>query len=46
MKHAYLSQRMVDEALKQHAITLVEADKLKKKVDAQSSIFKIIHKEE
>jgi hypothetical protein len=31
MKHTYLSQMVIDEALKGHCITKSEADKLKKK---------------
>ncbi|WP_372999335.1 hypothetical protein [Sulfurimonas sp.] len=46
MKHAYLSQTVIDEALKDHMITENEATKLKKKLDCQSSIFKIIHKQD
>ncbi|WP_294963275.1 hypothetical protein [Sulfurimonas sp.] len=44
MKHVYLSQTTVDEALKSHLITEHEADKLKKKIDSQSTIFKFINK--
>jgi hypothetical protein len=46
MKHTYLSQMVIDEALKGHCITKSEADKLKKKIDCQSTIFKFIHKED
>ena len=44
MKHAYLSQTLVNDALKHHQITQQEADKLKKKIHTQSTIFKSIHK--
>ena len=46
MKHAYLSERVIDEALKHHLITKNEATKLQKKVDCQSSIVKIINKQD
>jgi len=46
MKHTYLTQRVIDEAFKNHLITRNEADKLKKKVDSQSTIYKFIHKED
>jgi len=44
MKHTYLSQKEIDEALKNHCITETEADKLKKKIDTQSMIFKLLNK--
>ena len=44
MKHAYLSEATISEALTNHAITTQEADKLKKKMDTQVSIFKSINK--
>ena len=44
MKHVYLSDNVVDEALKNRLITEHEADKLKKKIDSQSTIFKFINK--
>ena len=46
MKHAYLSRTVIDEALKDNLITQNEAEKLKKKIDCQSTIFKFIHKED
>jgi len=46
MKHTYLSQTLIEEALKEHSITEKEAIKLKKKIDSQSSIFKMIHKQD
>ena len=46
MKHTYLSQRVIEEAFKNHSITKSEADKLKKKIDCQSTIFKFINKED
>ena len=46
MKHTYLSQSVIAEALKDHLITENEAEKLKKKIDCQSTIFKFIHKED
>jgi hypothetical protein len=45
MKHIYLSESLIEEALKHHFITENEADKLRKKIDYQSSIFKAINKE-
>jgi len=44
MKHTYLSEATISEALSSHAITTQEADKLKKKIDTQVSIFKSINK--
>ena len=44
MEHAYLSETLINDALKHHQITLKEADKLKKKIDCQSLIFKSTHK--
>jgi hypothetical protein len=44
MKHTYLSQKEIEEALKNHCITEREADKLKKKIDTQSMIFKLLNK--
>ena len=44
MKHAYLSETLVNDALKHHKITQKEADKLKKKIHTQLSIFKSIHR--
>ncbi|MDA3907553.1 MAG: hypothetical protein PF437_00550 [Sulfurimonas sp.] len=46
MKHTYLSQTVIEEALKDHSITENEAAKLKKKIDCQSTIFKFTHKED
>lgn len=45
MKHTYLSQTVIDEALKEHMITENEANKLKKKIDCQLTIFKIVYKQ-
>jgi len=44
MKHAYLSDRVISEALTKHAITKKEAEKLKKKIDTQEVIYKATHK--
>ena len=44
MKHAYLSEISINDALQSHAITVVEAEKLMKKVDFQVVIFKSINK--
>ena len=44
MKHAYLSEATIEDALKHRQITTVEADKLRKKIDCQSSIYKITNK--
>lgn len=40
MKHAYLSQEVIQEALKGHQITKIEADKLRVKLDLESSTHK------
>lgn len=45
MEHTYLSENVIKEALKRHFITKKEAKKLKKRVDYQSSIIKIVNKE-
>lgn len=44
MKHAYLSQEAIEEALNLHQITQKEADKLRVKLDSQSSIYVMTHK--
>lgn len=44
MKHIYLSETLIIDALKNHQITSQEADKLKNKIDTQSSIYKLINK--
>ena len=44
MKHAYLSETTIEDALRHHQITAQEADKLKKKIECQSSIYKITNK--
>jgi len=44
MKHTYLSEVTINEALASHAITQKEAVKLIKKVDCQVVIFKSINK--
>ena len=44
MKHAYLSEATISEALSNRVITTQEADKLKKKINTQVSIFKSINK--
>ena len=44
MKHTYLSETTITEALANHAITAVEAKKLKSKINAQVSIYKAIKK--
>lgn len=42
MKHTYLSEVTINEALANHAITVQEAAKLMKKIDCQVSIYKSI----
>ena len=44
MKHAYLSEISIKDALQSHAITAEEAKKLMRKIDSQVVIFKSIHK--
>ncbi len=44
MKHVYLSETTISDALKHKQITSQEADKLKKKIVTQVAIFKSIHK--
>ncbi len=44
MKHTYLSERTIQDALLNHAITAQEAEKLKSKIDTQVSIYKAIKK--
>ena len=44
MKHAYLSEALVQDALKHNQITQQEAEKLKKKIHTQLSLFKPICK--
>ena len=44
MKHTYLSEATISEALVNHAITAQEAEKLKSKVNAQVSIYKSLNK--
>jgi len=44
MKHSYLSQNTINDALKFKQITSVEAEKLRKKIDTQISIYKSINK--
>lgn len=44
MKHTYLSETVINEALSKHVITEVEAEKLKKKIDFQKIIYKATHK--
>ena len=44
MKHTYLSEAAVQDALLNHAITETEAQKLIKKIDCQVTIFKVINK--
>jgi len=44
MKHTYLSERTIQEALLNHAITTKEAEKLKSKMSTQASIYKAIQK--
>ena len=44
MKHVYLSEVTISEALENRAITAQEAEKLKNKIDSQASIFKSINK--
>ncbi len=44
MKHTYLSEATITEALVNHAITAEEAEKLKSKINAQVSIYKALKK--
>ena len=44
MKHAYLSEVSINDALQSHSITVAEAEKLMRKIDSQVVIFKSIHK--
>lgn len=44
MKHAYLTEASVNDALTKHLITLTEAKKLLKKIKSQVAIFKTLHK--
>jgi len=44
MKHTYLSQEVIQEALNLHQITQKEADKLRVKLDSESSIYMMTHK--
>ncbi|EQB35402.1 hypothetical protein M947_08960 [Sulfurimonas hongkongensis] len=44
MKHTYLSQEVIQEALNLHHITQQEADKLRVKLDSESSIYNMTHK--
>ena len=44
MKHAYLSEDVINEALTYKAITQEEAERLLKKIDCQATIYKTITK--
>lgn len=44
MKHVYLTDTVIEQALETHAITTAEAEKLKKKIACQESIYKATHK--
>ncbi len=44
MKHTYLSEVTITEALVNHAITAEEAEKLKSKINTQVSIYKSLNK--
>ena len=44
MKHIYLSVEAVQEALKNHQITEVEAQRLTKKIQNQAAIYNSLHK--
>lgn len=44
MNHAYLSETAVLDALLGNAITKQEAEKLKKKISCQETIFKAVNK--
>ena len=44
MKHAYLSEVSINEALQSHAITVEESEKLMKKINCQQVVFKSINK--
>ncbi len=44
MKHAYLSEKIVNDALTNNAITEQEAQRLMLKITSQVKIFKATHK--
>ncbi|WP_297440598.1 hypothetical protein [Sulfurimonas sp.] len=44
MKHVYLTESVIKEALEKRAITSKEAKKLKKKIECQKTIYKATHK--
>ena len=44
MKHSYLSETLINDALQNKAITEQEAQKLMKKISCQEKIFKAIGK--
>jgi len=44
MNHAYLTQSVIEQALDTHAITTAEAEKLKKKIVCQESIYQATQK--
>ena len=44
MKHTYLTQTEISKALETHAITREEADKLTKKMELQTEIYKSTHR--
>lgn len=44
MKHAYLTEVTISEALSLGVITKVEAERLMKKIECQASLFKTLHK--
>lgn len=44
MNHAYLSKMQINEALINHEITKIEAEKLIEKIESQKKIYKNTHK--
>jgi len=43
MKHAYLTQSAIQQAVAEHGITKFEAKKLMKKISCQAFIFRTTH---
>ena len=43
MKHTYLTEKEIKNAVSQHEITKLEAKKLMKKIDCQVFIYKTTH---
>jgi len=44
MKHVYLTDSVIEKALQSNAITMTEAEKLKKKMACQEDIYKSTQK--